>query len=76
MFLNEDRLEEVLSCSYRSKQLIVGIVESLVFADGRSLWLVDLGVLSLARGREVPTSLGTILYDSSFSCGVPHCCKS
>lgn len=36
-----DRLEEVLSCSRRSKRLICGVVESLVF-EGRGLWTSDL----------------------------------
>ncbi|CAE7892729.1 unnamed protein product [Symbiodinium microadriaticum] len=48
-----DRLEEVLGCSLRSKQLILGVVESLVFWEGQSLWQRDLGQLKLARGREV-----------------------
>eukprot|EP00439_Symbiodinium_sp_Y106_P074547 s2706_g14.t1 len=48
-----DRLEEVLGCSLRSKQLILGVVESLVFWEGQSLWQKDLGELKLAQGREV-----------------------
>ena len=48
----KDRLEEVLGCSLRSKQLILGVVESLVFWEGQSLWQRDLGQLKLARGRE------------------------
>ncbi|CAE7654028.1 unnamed protein product, partial [Symbiodinium necroappetens] len=48
-----DRLEEVLGCSLHSKQLILGVVESLVFWEGQSLWQKDLGQLKLAQGREV-----------------------
>ena len=48
----KDRLEEVLGCSLRSKQLILGVVESLVFWEGQSLWQKDLGQLKLAQGRE------------------------
>ncbi|CAE7671383.1 unnamed protein product [Symbiodinium sp. CCMP2592] len=48
-----DRLEEVLGCSLRSKQLILGVVESLVFWEGQSLWHKDLGELKLAQCREV-----------------------
>ena len=33
-FQSQDRLEETLSCSRRSKRLICGVVESLVF-EGR-----------------------------------------
>ena len=50
----KDRLEEVLGCSLRSKQLILGVVESLVFWEGQSLWQKDLGELKLAQGREAP----------------------
>ena len=53
-----DRLEEVLSCSRKSKHLIIGVIEDLVLgADSSKLWDMPVKSMPLSKSRDLLQSL-------------------